>query len=136
MNVKTPTERLLSVGRIVHMRRVATGELVLIAAVVALMDFYVALHLSLCHVGVGASPAPILALYATKAAVVAKSFLAAALMIAYLPIKLYTQKSPRFDKLIRTALLGYITFTYATFITLAFTLGPQSTPPTTSQIPQ
>jgi hypothetical protein len=113
------------------MRRVATGELVLIAAVVAMMDFYVALHLSLCHVNV--SPAPILALYATKTAVVAKSFLAAALMIAYLPVKLYAQKSPRFDKLIRAALLAYITFTYATFITLAFTLGPQSTTPTTPQ---
>jgi hypothetical protein len=119
------------------MRKVATGELVLIAAVVAMMDFYVALHLSSCHASVvGASSAPILALYATKAAVVAKSFLAAALMVAYLPVKLYTQKSPRFDKLIRAALLGYITFTYATFTTLAFTLGPQSTPPTTSQIPQ
>jgi len=117
------------------MRRLfETSELVLLAAVVAMVDYVMSIHVVLAHIG--ASSAPILALYATKTAVMAKSLAAAALLTAYLPVKLHAQKSPRFDKFARAALWAYITFTYATLIALAFALETLSVPPTISQIPQ
>ena len=116
------------------MRMFETGELVLLAAVVAMVDFITSIHVVLAHVY--ASSAPILALYATKTAVTAKSLAAAALLAAYLPVKLYARKSPRFDRYARAALWAYITSTYATLIALASTLETLSVPPMISQIPQ
>jgi len=111
------------------MRRLfETSELVLLAAVVAMFDYVVSLSVVLAHIG--ASSAPILALYATKTAVTAKSLVAAALLMAYMPVKLYAQKSPRFDKFARAALWAYIIFTYTMLIALALTL--EETPPAPS----
>ena len=122
------------------MRRMfETGELILFAALIAEMDSVSSLHVVLTHAYVYISSAPILALYATKTAVVVKSLVSVVLLFIFTFVKFRMWKkplSPRADKIIRAAMYAYIAFTLTTQTILTFTLESLSIPPIISQIPQ
>jgi hypothetical protein len=116
-----------------------TGELVLFATLVSMMDMEASLHVVLAHAYSYISSAPILALYATKAAVTAKCIVGLILLMTFALIKFHTFKKPlsaRIDRIIRAAMYAYIAFTYATNIVLIFTLESLGVPPIINLIPQ
>ncbi len=123
------------------MRMFETGELVLFAVVVAELDLLVSIYAALSHAYVYISSVPILALYATKAALTAKTIVFCALVMMFGLVKIRalakrrTDMPPRIEKILRTALYAYIAFVYAALAVLAAALESLPVPPIFSQIP-
>jgi hypothetical protein len=104
------------------MRMFETGELVLFAALVTVLNLMVCLQVALAGAHVYVSSAPILALYATKAAVTVKTSVGVLLLALFVLVKHRALRTPRVDRIIRTALYAYITFTYVAQVEVLFVL--------------
>ncbi len=109
-----------------------TGELALFAALLTVLDLMLSIYVALSGAHIYMDSAPILALYATEAAVTAKTFASVFLLALFVLVKHRALRTPRRDKIIRAALYAYLTFVYASFVTLVATLEPPSTLPTIS----
>jgi hypothetical protein len=120
-------------------RWLETSELVLMAMVLAVVDLLASIHVALYLVLTDAysyvSSVPILMLFATKAALTAKSAAPAALTVAFWLVKLGAFKPPRADRAVRTAMYAYMMFVAVANFMLALTLETLGVPPIISQIP-
>jgi hypothetical protein len=118
------------------MRLFETSELVLVAVFANTLDLIASLRVVLVHVYGYVLPEPILALYATKAAVALKTAVGVALLMLFTLVKwFHALKTPRANKIVRTALYAYITFVLISNVVLAAVLESLSVPPIISQIP-